>query len=119
MQNYAFSCAQPCFPNAKLCFRYENGNVNADIITGIAMKYEDRKENDKAAEFYSILIKDYSDSSSEYYIKGKFFLASHEFIVGNENALRDYIADNPNSPKNYKKQFTKFCFITFFIFPYI
>ena len=81
--------------------RYEKGELSADIVAAIAMKYEDRKENDKAAEFYSILIKNYSDSSSEYYIKGKFFLASHEFIVGNENSLRDYIADNPDSPFHF------------------
>ena len=76
---------------------YEKGEVSADIIAGIAMKYEDRKENDKAAEFYSILIKDYPNASSEYYQQGKFFLASHEFINGNENALKDYIAYNPES----------------------
>ena len=80
---------------------YENGDVNADIIAGIAMKYEDRKENDKAAEFYSILIKDYPDSSSQYYKQGKFFLASHKFINGNENALKDYVSDNPDSPFNF------------------
>jgi len=78
--------------------RYENGNVSVDIIAGIAMKYEDRKENDKAAEFYSILIKDYPDPSSEYYIKGKFFLASHEFKSGNDTALKKYIAENADSP---------------------
>jgi len=81
--------------------RYENGNVNADIIAGIAMKYEDRKENDKAAKFYSILIKDYPDPSSEYYIKGKFFLASHEFKSGNDTALKKYIADNTDSPFHF------------------
>ena len=72
--------------------RYEKGEVNADIIAAIAIKYEDRKENDKAVEFYSILIKDYPEPSSEYYKKGKFFLASHEFINGNENALKDYVS---------------------------
>ena len=81
--------------------RYKKGEISADIIAAIAMKYEDRKENDKAVEFYSILIKDYPDPSSEYYKKGKFFLASHEFIYGNENALRDYIADNPDSPFHF------------------
>ena len=80
---------------------YKKGNVSADIIAGIAMKYEDRKENDKAAEFYSILIKDYPDSSSEYYIKGKFFLASHEFKSGNDTALKEYVADNPDSPFHF------------------
>jgi len=76
--------------------RYEKGEVSADIIAGIAMKYEDRKEDGNAAEFYSILIKDYPDPSSEYYIQGKFFLASHDFINGNDNALKEYIADNPD-----------------------
>ena len=47
--------------------RYKKGEISADIIAAIAMKYEDRKENDKAVEFYSILIKDYPDPSSEYY----------------------------------------------------
>ena len=81
--------------------RYKKGEISAYIIAAIAIKYEDRKENDKAVEFYSILIKDYPDPSSEYYKKGKFFLASHEFIIGNENALRDYIADNPDSPFHF------------------
>ena len=86
--------------------RYRKGEVNADIIAGIAMKYEDRKDNDKAAQFYSILIKDYPDPSSEYYKQGKFFLASHKFINGSENALYDYIDNNPDSPFHldaYKK----------------
>ena len=77
--------------------RYKNGEINADIIAGIAMKYEDRKENDNAAEFYSILILDYPDPVSEYYKRGKFFLASHEFIGGNEDALRDYVSNNSDS----------------------
>ena len=81
--------------------RYNKGEENADIIAGIAMKYEDRKENDKAAEFYSILIKDYPDSSSQYYKQGKFFLSSLKFINGNENALKDYISNNPDSPFNF------------------
>ena len=81
--------------------RYEKGELSADIVAAIAMKYEDRKENDKAAEFYSILIKDYPDSSSEYYIKGKFFLASHEFKSGNDTALKEYVADNPDSPFHF------------------
>ena len=81
--------------------RFEKGEKSADIIAGIAMKYEDRKENDKAAEFYSILIKDYPDPASEYYKQGKYFLASHEFINGNENALRDYVSTNPDSPYHF------------------
>ena len=54
--------------------RYEKGEVNADIIAAIAMKYEDRKENDKAAEFYSILISEYPDPTSEFYKQGKYLL---------------------------------------------
>jgi len=81
--------------------RYEEGEKSADIIASIAMKYEDRKENDKAAEFYAILINSYPDPSSEYFMHGKFFLASYEFISGNENSLKDYIADNPNSPFHF------------------
>ena len=66
------------------------------------MKYEDRKENAKAAEFYSILIQDYPDPSSEYYKRGKYFLASHEFINGNENALKEYVKENPDSPFHFE-----------------
>ena len=81
--------------------QYKNGTVNAAIIAGIAMKYEDRKENDKDAKFYSILINDYPDPSSEYYKQGKFFLASHEFINGNDNALKNYVIDTPDSPFHF------------------
>ena len=81
--------------------RYNQGVISADIIAAIAMKYEDRKENEKAAEFYSILISDFPDPTSEYYKKGNFFLASHEFIKGNENALKDYVSDNPDSPFHF------------------
>ncbi len=80
---------------------YEAGNAGADIIAGIAMKYEDRKENEKAAEFYSILIKDFPDNTSEYFKQGKFFLASQEFLNGNENSLKNYIVDNPDSPFHF------------------
>jgi len=86
---------------ADLLNRYEKGDISADMISTIATKYNDRKENDKAAEFYSILIKDYPDPSSEYYKKGKFFLASHEFVNGNENALRDYVLKNSDSPFHF------------------
>jgi len=78
--------------------RYNQGVKSVDIIAAIAMKYEDRRENEKAAEFYSILVTDYPDLTSEYYKRGKFYLASHEFIGGNENALRDYISNNSDSP---------------------
>ena len=81
--------------------RYNKGEVSVDIISGIAMKYEDRKENDKAATFYSILITDYPDPSSEYYKHGMYFLATHQFIKGNEDALTDYVADNPDSPFHF------------------
>ena len=86
---------------ADLLNRYEKGDISADMISAIATKYNDRKENDKAAEFYSILVEDYPDPSSEYYKKGKFFLASHEFVNGNGNALRDYILNNPDSPFHF------------------
>ena len=38
------------------------------------------------------------DPSYELYQQGKFFLASYEFISGNENALRFYVSNNPDSP---------------------
>jgi len=82
--------------------RYKKGEISADIIAAIAMKYEDRKENDKAAEFYSILVTDYRETSSEYYNQGKYFLASYEFINGNENALKDYVSLNPDSPFHFE-----------------
>ncbi len=77
--------------------RYEGGEKNSEIIAAIAMKYEDRKEDEKAAEYYSILIKEYSDKESDYHIKGRFFLASHAFNNGNEFALKKYIENNLNS----------------------
>ena len=61
------------------------------------MKYEDRSENDKAAEFYSLLIKHYTDSSSDYIMHGKFFLSKNKFENGNENALKNYVSKNPGS----------------------
>ncbi|SVB60262.1 uncharacterized protein METZ01_LOCUS213116, partial [marine metagenome] len=60
--------------------RFEEGEINSDLIAAIAAKYEDRKENEKAAEFYSILISNYPDPSSELYQNGKFFLATYEFV---------------------------------------
>ena len=81
--------------------RYEKGELSADIVAAIATKYEDRKENNKAAEFYSILINNYPDLSSDLYQNGKFFLAAHEFTKGNEDALRDYVANNPDSPFHF------------------
>ena len=54
--------------------RYNQGIKSADIIAAIAMKYEDRRENDKAAEFYSILIADFPDPLSEYYKRGNMLL---------------------------------------------
>ena len=77
--------------------RYERGDVTEDIIAGIAMKYEDRSENDKAAEFYSLLIKHYTDSSSDYIMHGKFFLSKYKFENGKENALKNYVSKNPGS----------------------
>ena len=61
------------------------------------MKYEDRKEKKKASEFYSILVTDYANPESEYYIKARFYLATQEFKDGNEDALRNYISNNPDS----------------------
>ena len=67
------------------------------IIAAIAMKYEDRKEDEKAAEYYSMLIKEYSEEESDYHVKGRFFLASHAFNNGDELALKKYIENNLNS----------------------
>ena len=78
--------------------RYEKGELSADIVVAIATKYENRKENDKAAKFYSILINNYPDLSSDLYQNGIFFLATHEFTKGNDDALRDYVANNPDTP---------------------
>ena len=61
------------------------------------MKYEDRKEDEKAAEYYSILINEYADEKSDYHVKGKFFLASHAFNNGDEFALKKYLENNSNS----------------------
>ena len=77
--------------------RYEKGEKNAEVIAAIAMKYEDRNENDNAALYYSMLINEYPDENSEYYVQGEFFLASHEFKKGNENALKNFIKNNPDS----------------------
>ena len=77
--------------------RYEKGERNSQIIAAIAMKYEDRKNNEKAAEFYSILINEYADEESDYNDQGKFFLATHAFNNGNELALKKYIENNSDS----------------------
>tara|TARA_B100000686_G_scaffold351657_1_gene451051 strand:+ start:416 stop:1111 length:696 start_codon:yes stop_codon:yes gene_type:complete len=77
--------------------RYEKGERNSEIIAAIAMKYEDRKNSEKAAEFYSILINEYADEKSDYNDQGKFFLATHAFNNGNELALKKYIENNSNS----------------------
>ena len=61
------------------------------------MKYEDRKENDKAADYFSILLEEYPNDYSEYHKKAKFFLAVYHFKNGDENVLIDYIKDNHNS----------------------
>ena len=81
--------------------RYKKGELSADIVAAIATKYKHRKENEKAAEFYSILINKYPDPSSDLYQNGKFFLATHEFTKGDDDALRDYVADNPDSPFHF------------------
>ena len=66
------------------------------------MKYEDRQENDNAAKYYTILINKYPDPISEYYIQGKYFLATYEFLNGNDNALKEYVAANPDSPFHFE-----------------
>ena len=81
--------------------RYEKGESGADIVAAIATKYENRKNDDRAAEFYSILITNYPDPSSDLYQDGQFFLARYEFTKGNDNALKDYVTDNPNSPFHF------------------
>ena len=61
--------------------RYENGEMNVDLIAGIALKYEERKENKEAAKYYSILIKEYPNPSSEYFIQGKYLCNECNDIV--------------------------------------
>ena len=77
--------------------RYEKGERNSEIIAAIAMKYEDRKNSEKAAEFYSILINQYANEESDYHAQGKFFLATYAFNKGNEFALKKYIKNNSDS----------------------
>ena len=55
------------------------------------------KKYEKAAEYYTILINSFADSSSVYHQDAKFFLASHKFLNGNQNALEHYISKNPES----------------------
>ena len=62
------------------------------------MKYEDRGDSDNAKEFYSILIKDYPEPSSEYYQRGTYYLASYAFDNGDQVALNTYITSFPESP---------------------
>ena len=81
--------------------RYGRGEISVDIVANIATKYKDRKENVKAAEFYSILVNTYPDPESDLYKNAQFFLASHSFKKGSENALRNYIQNNPNSEFTY------------------
>ena len=78
--------------------RYKNGEVTSDIIAGIAMKFEDRGEDDKANDYYTILVKDFPDDSSEYFQRGIFFLASLAFENGNKIALNVFIANHRDSP---------------------
>ena len=77
---------------------YKNGEVTSDIIAGIAMKFEDRGEDDKANDYYTILVKDFPDDSSEYFQRGIFFLASLAFENGNKSALNVFIATHRDSP---------------------
>ena len=78
--------------------RYRNGEVTSDIIAGIAMKFEDRGEDDKANDYYTILVKDFPNDSSEYFQRGIFFLASLAFENGNKSALNVFIATHRDSP---------------------
>ena len=78
--------------------QYKKGDADAEIIAGIAMKYEDRGDSENAKEFYLILIKDYPDPTSEYYQRGTYFLASDAFKNGIPMALNAYIASFPDSP---------------------
>ena len=78
--------------------QYENGKSNAELIAGIALKYEDRGDSDNAKVFYSILIKNYPNSTSEYYQRGTYYLASDAFNNGIKMALNTYIASFPDSP---------------------
>jgi len=77
--------------------RYKKGEISSEILASIATKYEDRKDNDKAAKFYSMLIENFPNESSKFYNDGKFFLATHEFKNGNEKSLKNYIKKNPES----------------------
>ena len=77
--------------------RYENGEINSDIVAGIAMKYADRGDDENAKHYYSILIKDYPDPESEYYQQGTYFLASYAFENGNKAALNFFILSFPES----------------------
>ena len=78
--------------------RYKNGEENIEIIAAIAMKYEDRKIDEKAAKFYKILISQYPNSSSDYYQQAEYFLASYEFHNGKEDSFKQYIKASPDSP---------------------
>ena len=77
--------------------QYKEGKADAEIIAGIAMKYEDRGDSDNAKEFYSILIKDYPDPSSAYNQRGTYFLAEYAFENGDQMALNNYITSSPES----------------------
>ena len=78
--------------------RYKTGEISIEIIAAIAMKYEDRKEDDKAVQYYRDLIKKYPDSSSEYFTQAEYFLASYDFKSGDAKSLKNYIINNPGSP---------------------
>ena len=78
--------------------QYEKGQGDAEIIAGIAMKYEDRGDSENAKKFYTILIKEYPDSESEHYQRGTYFIASDAFKNGVTMALNAYIVSFPESP---------------------
>ena len=78
--------------------QYNSGVSNTELIAEIAMKYEQRGDSDNAKEFYSILIKEYPDSESEYYQKATYYIAANAFKNGIQMALKAYINSFPNSP---------------------
>ena len=84
-----------------LLSQYNNGKLIINLISAIASKYEDRKQNKDAANFYSILLEKYPNSTSEQFKNAKYFLAKYKFSQGNENSIRNYIKNNPNSDNIY------------------
>ena len=78
--------------------QYNNGISSADLIAEIAAKYEQRGDIKNAKEFYSIIIKEYPDPSSDHYNKATYFIAATAFENGVDMALKAYILSFPDSP---------------------